>query len=373
MKKILSLILIALIFPCVFVLSACGKDGGYKLSNLKSDFVKIAEDHEMLVEKDGKFEFVYSTYTNEDDKYMENILANNNLPYKEIKNYNILFDNAMSFAYSNIEICSSDSVEVDENLRNSIKNKLDELNKNISEVQRNLDSLADVLKFSLDDELNNFVCLSSYKFLLSSYQDLYQSAINFNDVLTNLYYNYMLQDSNPNVYNIEEGRFNANIVVGKFKSRVESQISSLSKLYLEKHVLGQELVVDDNGNNKDFGALDLNKENYTENVNILKSALNNIYSSEVSIETAIEVANGSSNLNKFYNKAIEIYNIQEVLSNDLNKFLKASSEIEYFNILTNLQDSSAYEKMSIKIIDDYNFLIQRYQVAMVELLEIMGA
>ena len=134
MKKLfISLMLLLLVVPSVFVMSACGKDNGYQLANLKTDFNNIAEKYQNVKLDGNKLVFDYSAFVYNDDKYLETLI-NTTKPYTELQAYTTIFDNVMMFANQHIEICSNNSIDIDEESRNLLKSKLDEFDLAVGDV-----------------------------------------------------------------------------------------------------------------------------------------------------------------------------------------------------------------------------------------------
>jgi len=63
MKKLFSILLIAVLFiPSMMLFSACGKNKGYDLSNLSTDFYSIADKNNNIVKVANKLKFDYSQH-----------------------------------------------------------------------------------------------------------------------------------------------------------------------------------------------------------------------------------------------------------------------------------------------------------------------
>ena len=141
MKKLLSILLILFILPSVFMLSACGSDNAYKLSNLKTDYLKIAEGNENVNMEEGKIKFDYSKYVYDGKQILTEQIASTS-PYKEISKYDLLLDNILGFVYECIDVCSSNTIEADAGIRNQLKADLDSLNSAVTELNTNINEWA---------------------------------------------------------------------------------------------------------------------------------------------------------------------------------------------------------------------------------------
>lgn len=351
-KKFLSLILVLMLIPFASLFCACGADDGYDLDNLEKDFSKITNQTDTMKLEEGELVFDYSSYPN-----VQNAIENTD-PYTSLSNYNYVFENLMKFSCSYIDECSNNKATSDVKIKNEIKENLDELSKSMKDVDECLDMFAEMINVS-QSNLTQTACLTRYKNLITTYENMYQRAINFSNALSNLYYNHVLKDGNPNIYAISFSNFDANIVVTKLESRIKYQLSNLSQSYVEMYIGGElaEKVVSQEE------IFDLTQYNYLANVTALNKQIE-------SIQVASEKANHNDNRLNFYNLSIEAQNIQETLNNDQRKFVEACNAIDYKTVKNNAS-ATAYEKMCGDIIESNHSLVLAYNNVLTEMLNIV--
>lgn len=350
-KKILSLILVLMLIPIASLFSACGKEKGYDLTTLDDEFFQIAE-YENLKLQSGKVVFDYSSHGN----FAE--IINKTAPYKNLNNYNYVFENLMCFAVEYIDECSNNSSTDNVQIKNQVKTDLDNFKQAIKDVDVCLNSFAQEIK-TFESNVKTPVCLGRFENLLKTYEIMFHSAINFNNSLTNLYFNYILKDGNPNVYAIDVTNFDANIVVSKFNSRIQYQKSLLTQSYIEMYIGGDlaENIADEKEN------LLLTVFGYYEKVENLKKTF--------SQESAVFKANNEANKQSFYNLAVKAQNIQTTLNNDREKFINACNTIEYSQVKI-ASTQTPHEQMCVKIIDSNYELISVYNDILIQMLNIIA-
>ena len=72
----------------------------------------------------------------------------------------------------------------------------------------------------------------------------------------------------------------------------------------------------------------------------------------------------------FYNKAVELYNIQSVLINDFELFYNAIENVAYIETVNNA-NATDLDKHFIKLIDNHSNLMNEYTNIIASLIEIM--
>ena len=342
-----------MLIPFASLFSACGKDDGYNLNNLQKDYNKIVKDNNNVQLIEGEIIFDYSNHP-----FVQEVV-NSIEPYTSINNYNFVFKNLMAFSNSYVDECSNNGKTKNAKIKNQVKENLNQLSKSIGDVNECFNMFAEMINVSQEDLTGN-ACLSRYENLIKTYEDMYQSAINFSNSLSDLYYNYILRDGNPNIYAINYNNFNSNIVVTKFESRIKYQLSNLSQCFVEMYVGGDfaEKIV-----NKEI-TFDLSKNNYLNNITLLNKEIE-------SIQIAVEKANHNNNKLNFYSLAIQAQNIQETLNNDREKFVEACNSLDYCVVKTDVT-ASAFEEMCVSIIDSTYSLIEAYNNVLTQMLNIVA-
>ena len=352
-RKLLSLILVLMLIPFASLFSACGNDDGYNLNHLQKDYNKIAKENNNVQMVEGNIVFDYSNHP-----FVENVISSIE-PYTSISSYNFVFENLMAFSNSYIDECSNNGKTKNAKIKNEVKENLNQLSKSIGDVNECFNMFAEMINVSQEDLTGN-ACLSRYENLIKTYEDMYQSAVNFTNSLSNLYYNHILRDGNPNIHSIKYEKFDANVVITKFESRIKYQLSNLSQCFVEMYIGGDfaEKIVNSET------TFDLNQNNYLNNVTALEKEIE-------SVQIAIEKANHINNKQNFYNLAIQAQNIQETLNNDRDKFVEACNFVDYCVAKTNIS-ATALEEMCVGIVDSTHSLIVEYNNVLTQMLNIVA-
>lgn len=346
--------------PGAFFISACSKGGGYNLKNLSKDFYSVAEDDKDNIVKNGnKLTFYYSNYTQNNETYVADLVNDSSSVYSNIKNYNLVYENILNFTFEYVDVCSNNEIEIDKEVKNSLEEKMNNLHLAIKNVDVNVDLLAGSLKTTPKNERKtNVICLSKFKDLLISYEDLFGKATEFNAELANIYYNYIVTNSNPNVEEINPASFDSSDVINKLDSRISLQISNLSSAFAEKYIIdsnvAEQVVAGTN--------LNLNPTNF-EYLTMVGSINVNIAE-----DVAIQIANGEAKL-AFYQTAKKAYVAQEWLAENNSKFIYSCVNADYAKI--NLNNCSANEEVCVNIINDYTTALFAYNNILIEMLDII--
>ncbi len=353
-KKLLSLILVMMLLPIASLFSACGNDDAYNLDALNNDFNAIVDQNNNIKNENGKFVFDYSGHKN-----LATIILTIE-PYCELEKYNQVFYNLMGFAYDYVPVCSNNALTDNVNIKNKVKEDLEDLKKAIGDVNKSLNMFAEGVIIASGDDVTSDACRSTYEALLTNYSAMFERAIKFNTTLSNLYFNNVLKDGNPNVYAETINSFDSNMIVNKLKARIKYQISCLTHSFVEMYVDG-DLAHKVAFENIDF---DMGARNYSENVSKL------ISKQDFSEQVAAEIANHSDNKERFYNLAIQAQNFQTTIQNDMGKFITASLNIHYSGM--NFETASVYEKFCADIIESNYDLICGYNEVLYQILQIIN-
>ena len=335
------------LIPIASLFVAC-KDKGYNLNNLQNDFNTIEIENENVKKDGNKLVFDWSNYAD-----LETVVSTK-YPYTTIKEYNEIYENIMDFAFEFIDECSNNSVE-DKNVKNSVLSSLEDLKKSISRVDTKINMLAEVVNDTND--VNSKICLSRLNNLFIDYEELFASAINFNNKLGDLYFNHILINSNSNIASMDSANFDANIVINNFNARLKFQKVNLTACFIEMYFNGADLA-------SKFAyaedILDLSMYNYQENIDAI--------SVDFDEQIAYEKATNSANEQSFYDLAVQAYNAQSALNNDINMFAEACNKIEYAGI--DLSEASAEEKLCVEIIESRNEIVAIYNKILADIIAI---
>lgn len=363
-KQFLSLLLVLLFVPSIFLFVGCGEES-YKLTKLESDYCDIVENCDNIKIENNKIIFDYSNHKLGNNAYL--VSAINVEPYNQLNNYNTLFDNLMGFTYEYIDVCSNKNIEASATTRNSLKKDLDELSIALNDVDTYINQWAEVIEFHYNDDITNEQCLARFKTLLSAYNNLYQTSINFSNGLASLYYNNALNDSNPRIDNVELADFDSSVIISKLQSRVKYQVSNLSQVFVEKFVDGRglETIITTKDEETELfeGELDLNQNDYLDKVD----SIERVFGAGFDAETAVTIANGASKKETFYNYSVQAYNLQNIIENDNEMFISACNKVVYGKANLDV-DQVKYKE----IIDDYSYVVNEYNEILSSMINLMG-
>lgn len=346
-KRFLSLILILFLLPGAVIFSACSKGGGYNLSNLKEDFYSIAsdKDDDSIVKIGNSIKFQYSSELN-------NAIESNGA-YANLKEYNNIYENIMCFSFNYVEVCSNNEIKIDKDVKNSLEDKLNELHSSIKSVEVYTDSLETLLATENASTEN---CLNRYKTVLVSYEDLFEKASIFNAELNNIYFNYLISNSNPDITEVNAAVFDVSVIVSKLNARKCWQISNVASAYAEMFICGSEVA------NNIIKGVNLNLNPTEFKYKDMVTAINK----SVNEAKAIEYAEG--NKLEFYQAAQKAYVAQTILNNDNSKYVNACNKIDYAKAKLDIDNQN---NIDLKIIKDYSVVLVQYNAVMVEMLEII--
>ncbi len=359
-KKWLCLILAVLLMPCISVFSACNEGTGYDLSKLVTDYNKIVEGLDYVSIEDGQIEF---NYTNESlAKALE--LE----PYAKVNNfYNPLLDNSMNFAYGYIDAMSKGSANSSNSIRNKIKKDLDELQISLLKLDGGITDLIPIVDFVLnnpdDNDMTSPMCMSSLSNLFYYYEQVIQSALKLNEDLATCYFTYNITNSNPNYYDMKLVDMDASEVILNVRSRQRFQVVNVTRLFVEMNVDGAELYNKFTGRNVDEPMMTeppAEYENYQKSIALAREP--------VESSRAETINNVDEYKKKLKELAVELYNVQSVLDNDIDKYTIAIDEIKY--VYSALDPNATVRELAcVELIEDYNQLIGEYNSVLAKLIE----
>lgn len=360
-KKFLCLILIMFMLPMFGLLSACG-DKGYNLDNLDDEFYAIAESKTNVVVQDETLVFDYSNFSG-----LNNIVQKVK-PYSEIINYNVIYENTMSFVFSYIDDCANNKAADNNDEKLEIQSKLSDFESAIAKVDENVTLLGQSIGLASDEEYikTSSTCLYRLEKLLNSYEDLYLAAGNLSNVLSNFYFKHVSTGSNENPFDVVRGdylsnrtEFKAEKYIKNINAKCKVQVSNLSQAFAAKFIgekIGGEIVnVENNGGS----SLDLNQDGYLSNVNDVNKTIN---------ETAAQV-NVSDKTKLFYSALVELYNVESIVNEEFSNFRYA---VEHFNYNEADQTKlSSQEKLCLDIIEGYADIVIDFSGKLLKVLELL--
>ena len=354
-RKFFSLIIALFLFASTFFISACSKGGGYNLKNLSEDFYSIAsEENDNIVKNGNDIVFYYSNHVQDGKTFVTNAI-NSVAMYQNLKNYNLIYENILKFTFEYIDVCSNNEVEIDKDVKNSLEEKMKNLHASIKDVDVCTDFFAGILKTTEESKRGTDPdCLLRFENLLLSYENLFESATSFNIELSNIYYNHILTNSNPNVEEIEPANFDSSIVINKLDARICWQISNLSSVFAEQYIIDSTAASDiKNGSNLNLNPTGFEYFNLVESINV-----------EINEDTAVQNVNSSNKL-AFYGLCTQAYKAQSLIDINKSNFLYACNTIKYAQLASDL---TAKEEMCINIINDYGSILKEYNNLLIEML-----
>ena len=351
-KRILSLILVLMLLPIASIFSACSNSKGYNLDMLDDDFYKIVETNNNLINKNGVIEISYLAHENLGE------IISKTTPYNQLSNYNALFYNLMSFPHSYIKTCSNNNLTDNAEIKNRVERDLNSFAKAMEEVNNSINIFAENVIMAENNQQTSRPCLERFENLLDAYLRMYEAATDFNSSLSDLYFNYILKDGNPDVYALQKENY-ASVVVNRFRARLAYQIGNLSECFIEMFVDGSLAAKVASST----GTLNLDEYEYSLNVNSLKKT----FTEQIAVE---KLGINSDSNSRFYELAVEAHNIQATLNNDREKFLTACKEIKFSDVFGNVS-STPLEKMCSHIILSNFELVKQYNSVLAEMLDII--
>lgn len=354
-KKLLSLILcLSFIFgTCLFV--ACNNVGAYKLSNFKTDYEKVVEDCENVSMSNGVITLNYGYYGSGDKSIKK--LMSINASYAQLKKYDVIFANSMSFVYQNYQVCSADTVEAPAEVKNDVYNKLKNFDNSLLKVSSSLDALAEIL--NLDNDVNSVSCKLRLSNVYELYEELICNAIKLNDSVANLYFNHVLTGADFKFVNIPEQDFNAEIVINNLSAVLAEQKVRITDLFLETNLLNSNNI----NNIINNGVFASGYNAYLVEIATINKTFDN--------DAAIQAMNDVSNKSIFYKLSVEMGNIINNIKNMKPNYDIARADVEYVNCVNNA-DATVYQLLCVDVVDNFNNLSESLTGKLFTMLTKMG-
>ena len=341
-----------MLLPLASLFTACGKGKGYNLNKLDNDFNKLAtQNNNVAIKENGDLVFEYTE--------LSVVSAINEVtPYNQLKKYNEVFYNLMAFSTEYIDECAKNSATDNVEIKNQVKSDLQQLNRAMREVNGSINVFAEMINVNKETNIKAEACVATFKNLLKSYDNLFEKSINFNNSLSDLYFNYILKDGNPDIYSKNLSDFNSADVILKLKSRICFQKSNLSQSFVEMYV--DENLAEKVASEQEI--FDLNRFNYSSNISNISKNFDE--------STAVEVANNVTNKERLYELAIRAQNLQSTIKYEQDKFVKACNSIDY-SLTKENEAATEYQLLCVRIIDSTNMLFVTYNSVLSEMLNIM--
>ena len=367
-KRILCLILSLLILPTALLFTAC-KEESYNLKNLNADYAAIAQNYNAVSIDKNMLKIDYSQFKlSNGTEYVNEAFKLE--PYSLINNYNNILSNMLQIVADKIYSCSIETDAIDAQTKNDVKQKLDNLNAVLNNVNVEINSFANQIRSAQEiesaDERNTALCkpnsnyLIYFGFLLDAYNNLFDATYSFSMAVANIHFSLAGVESNEAFANrvFEKDQF------AEFLSMLDSRLK-LQKVN-RSYAYFLENLKDGKFSKKvvELGAEVGQMPNYEQ------------YATDISdvtkeIDVSQRYVDGYNQLAEFYDKAITVYNVQASLNISYESFLKSLNDINYARIVNNKNSASLYELNCLNIINNYIALIKANNVALKDLLTLL--
>lgn len=364
-KLILTFALIVCVLAGGFVFSACKKDGGYALKNLRVDYISCYKNSVSFYYDESANSIENNLYSATSDDFKA-ILAT--APYNCLDSYVSLLNYATAFASSYSGVCASDGNNVDKDLRNEVKTLLDEYKASIESIDLLAKNFRSNIMLTLSDpayEINkelpySFVHLNSFKRLLDAYEQAIENAYELNISLSKIYFGYVYKANNidPSTSPYSNSFDSTNILIS-LPSKFKFEISLLAYRYYQDNIKYTETTenIITKQSNGSYGSLGSEFESLQTKVKSISKI--------VSLS-----ATSYTNIEEFYNSATALYNVQACLNNDFEMFYKASHEIDYAQAKTSFRQTKRVIAC-MEIIESYNHLIDENYSALARIASLL--
>lgn len=358
----LSLLLCLLLIPGATIFTACGDGEGYQLSELRTDFNEIVTKYDNVnLTSDNRIEFDYSIYTYQNEQYFTD-LVNSSRPYSHLNNfYNRLLDNSLQFVYNYIDRCSTNELDVEREKRNKMQFYLQSFDSALNDVSLNTSLVAEILRFNINGNMFNSVCMNRLKNLFDSYDNLYLAVYNITDCLSDIYFNYALSDYNFDFSSIKIDQFDANRVTNILDSKIQYNIVYLTRNYTERNVKGGSLSTTLTTDTNGFPEVGYNLQEYQQKVSQADRSFSDTIGDEI---------NASALKQDFFEASIKLYNLQTILNNNYDIYIQTCEDVVYLRVAEDI-NASDYETLCLEVIDNYSYVVDEYNACLVDLLAIM--
>lgn len=369
-KKILCLVLSLLILPCALLFTAC-KEESYNLKDLNEDYVSIAEKYNAITIENNSLKLDYSIFKLADGTQYVNEtfkLA----PYNVINNYNNILNNMLQIVADKINNCSIETEQINDQTKNDVKQKLNNLDAAFSSINVEVNNFANQIRLAqeIDDaetkntELTkaNSVYLMSFKYLLNSYNNLFNATYYFSTAVANIHFTLANVESNDVFVNTPFNKEQLTKLLSMLDSRLKLQKANCSFVYVLENLIDNNFAKSVETLGAEAGSMP-NYETYTTDIaNITK---------EIDVSKEYIDAVEDEQLGNIFDKAAVVYNLQASLNISCEGFLKSLNDINYERILNNKSTASSYELSCLDIINNYISLIKANNTALKDLINLL--
>lgn len=352
MKRFLCLLLVICMLPISAIfLTSCKKDSD--ISTFYSSFESIADENKYLkrVPMLSSYSFnngwVKINFDYSKSPELSSLVDNPSTKYYQIKHfYQAELDNCL-YAVCSFGIPISKSKEISQKECNALFDKLNDLKQEYSSMDYYFNILASSLKSTTNESINQ----TYLKKLFDQYERTIEKASILSALVSQLYFNKVLTNSNPNfTRNSYENLTDSDLVtiIDYVRKRQYYYVSIYADIYNELYINGCDL------GDKIINGLDTNSLIYTP-YNYISGKTGFLPSSTDELEKA------RSNKKIIYENAVSLYHIQNQFEKDYKYFKQIKEEVVYTKVNST---SSVYEKNCKALIDQfaYGIAFDSYQV-----------
>lgn len=362
-RKILSLILVLMLVPLGFVLSACKDKKTYSLSNLNDEFNKIEQISDNVMLNDGVIIFNYNNYVDKSEQqYFNKQINQSGSAYSALKQYEEMLTNSMNFSRIYLQRISSSDKKVTKETKDNLFDSLNNFVENVKTVSERIDNLAEIMEF-YGDNVSNITCLNALETLYKKYGQLIKSSFNFNKTLSDIYFSDILSISKIDYSTTNINDLDITKALINIQTRLDIQVVYLTETYVEMYILGDSTA--DKLTTKVgeiYPQLDSKFTEYTQTVNSIKNKTLNLEIKE-NIETNKKV--------EFYEKNLELYNIQSAMENDYDIFVNATNKVSHNDVVAN-PNSTKIQLAYADSINNYHHLVNKYNNSLKGIITLLG-
>lgn len=353
-KKILYLILTIIMLPSIMIFTACKENSAYNLNKLVNDYLAIGENLEYInVSKNTSNVFDLS-FDYSESVSLSNAVEEESSMYYNLNNFYVnILDYTIDFTNEYIAICANNDKVNNDELKNSIKTNVDKLSSALMTLDSSLGDLISYTNYygeGQNSDINNSSeCLNRLYKVFDCFDSVYKYAAKLSADLTNVYYNYILNDSNPDFTNLDINTFDATEAVSALKNRIAYLSSSLARNFVEKNVI----LADSSWAFRNGEA-----EELLSSFNEFKTNIVSI-NRDISSFVGDTINNDAEKKSEFLKLSQQMYGIQSALDNDSTLYNSAYESINY--VISNaLVSISAYEAECVQIINNHTAILNSY-------------
>ena len=346
MKKVLSLLLILIMFPITaFALIGCNEKKDAK--DFYNSYLKIASDSQHLTLTEANDNYNLNIHSEKivvkHSPQLSTLIADNSKPYRYLDTfYQKLLDDSLAPLY-----LFGDEISKSNNVSEKQAEKLYSRLGDLEDDYEDIDYYCEILMSSLKSSASESVNLSHLKRLFEQYEQILDSAANLSALVCDIYFNNILTNSNLNYSSKKASELTdtdlTNITIN-IRSRLYYYKSIYANVYNQRYIKGNKIY--ENLINMSFTPETYNPYSYISSIKSL---------------TTLPIEELRDNKTDIYNNMLSLYKIQSNISVAYNHFVTASknimyneinensntNQISYANIMNQFTNGIAYDSYEI--------------------------